>query len=323
MAENERTESAGHFEMLWDCEFCEAKGLLAKTQRHCAECGAKQNPDKRYFPKEGEEQKIDGHKYEGADKVCPNCDAPMGKLAHNCTNCGAAQDGAREVKGVATPVVPVAKKKSKWWIWLIVGVVVLVGIVVLVKYCNRTEEKTITVAAHRWEMSIGVEEYGNERKSDWEDHMPRNAQSSSCVMKQRTTKKVPDGEDCKMEKVDKKDGTFEKVKKCTPKFRSEPVDDRWCTFTVREWREIDRIKTAGNGTTPAWPASGLPPEQYTETLGAKRRGSKKASYLLDMSGLETKQTCDVSEAVWKKYSDNQKAKVEVKSRTGEVVCDSL
>ena len=78
MADEERVESQGFYEMLWDCDHCETKGLLAKSQRHCAECGAPQNPDKRYFPKEGEEKRVDGHSYEGADRTCPACSAPMG-----------------------------------------------------------------------------------------------------------------------------------------------------------------------------------------------------------------------------------------------------
>ena len=58
----EREESQGYYEMLWDCEFCDARGLLAKSQRYCANCGAPQNADKRYFPKEGEERRVDGHR---------------------------------------------------------------------------------------------------------------------------------------------------------------------------------------------------------------------------------------------------------------------
>ena len=46
--------------MLWDCDHCDARGLLGKSQRYCANCGAPQNPDKRYFPKEGEQRRIDG-----------------------------------------------------------------------------------------------------------------------------------------------------------------------------------------------------------------------------------------------------------------------
>src|SRR3979409_1890554 len=73
----EREESQGFFEMLWDCDHCDARGLLGKSQRFCANCGAPQNPSKRYFPKEGDERRVDGHLYEGADRTCPACSAPQ------------------------------------------------------------------------------------------------------------------------------------------------------------------------------------------------------------------------------------------------------
>jgi hypothetical protein len=322
----ERVESQGFYEMLWDCEFCDTKGLLAKSQRHCAECGAKQNSDKRYFPPEGQATRVDGHKYEGADRYCPNCNTPQSAKANNCTNCGAPQTEGKEVRGIAAAPPPKPKSKSKWWIWVILVVVVLGGIVFAVKWCNRTEEKVVKVLAHRWESAIAVEQYGDDQGHDWRDRMPRDARHVSCHRKQRSTRKVEDGETCKDEKVDKKDGTFEVVRKCTPKYRSEPVHDDWCRYTVTRWKQIDTIKAAGAGMEPTWPSSGLPPEQYSEVPGAKRRGKKTQTFTLDMEipGSDPpKQSCDVSEAVWRKHGDGSTPKVEVRARSGEVVCDSL
>src|SRR5688572_33143594 len=107
----ERVESQGFYEMLWDCDHCETKGLLGKSQRHCPECGAKQNPDKRYFPKEGEAKRAEGHSYVGSDRSCPACNAPQSAKSHNCTHCGAPLDGSAEVKGVVTPVAPKSPRK--------------------------------------------------------------------------------------------------------------------------------------------------------------------------------------------------------------------
>src|SRR5690349_14399180 len=110
----ERTESEGFYEMLWDCDHCDAKTLLGNSQRHCPNCGAPQNPDKRYFPKPGEEKKVDGHRFEGADRHCPACSAPMGTAAKNCTKCGSPLDGSKEVKGVATQVAPKKPRRKIW-----------------------------------------------------------------------------------------------------------------------------------------------------------------------------------------------------------------
>ena len=41
-----------HYEMLWDCEYCDMPKLLGVSQRFCPNCGAAQNPDKRYFPED-------------------------------------------------------------------------------------------------------------------------------------------------------------------------------------------------------------------------------------------------------------------------------
>jgi hypothetical protein len=129
---------------------------------------------------------------------------------------------------------------------------------------------------------------------------------------------VQDGEECHTEKVDKKDGTFEQVKKCKPKYRSEGVDDDWCTFRVRRWTKADSVKAAGTGLDAAWPAQ-VPAADVPATLGAMRSAARTETLFLDLGG----QSCDVSSATWRKYSDGQKVKVEVRASSGKVVCSSL
>lgn len=316
MAE-ERIISEGHFEMLWDCEFCGAKGLLGKSQRHCAECGAPQNPDKRYFPPEGEAQRAVGHTYEGADRHCPACNAPQSAKAHNCTRCGSPLDGANEVRGVTTKPAPAPKQKSRWWLVLVVIAVIVFGIWYLF---FRTKSVQVTVTAHRWERAIGVEEFAELQESAWRNEVPADALSMRCHEKKRSTKQVPTGEeDCRTERKDNKDGTFEQIKKCTPIYRDEPVYDDWCTFTVQRWKQLDPVKAAGTGMTPAWPTEGLPPAEAQQVLGARRQGKRTTTYILDFGG----QTCEVSEATWNKYADGQKVSVEARARSGKLVCSSL
>jgi len=316
-AMQERTESRGFYEMLWDCEYCEAKGLLAKSQRHCAQCGGKQNPDKRYFPKEGEERRVDGHKYEGSDRTCPACSAPQSAAAHNCTHCGAPLDGAAEVRGVVTPVAP-KPPRSYRTLLIVLGVIVL-AIVAIWYFFIRTKDATMTVAAHRWERAIAIEEFAERDEHAWRNEVPADASMVTCHRKQRSTKQVEDGETCKDEKVDRKDGTFEVVRKCRPKYRSEPVEDDWCAFRVRRWHAVDTVKASGDGTAAAWPAQGVPAADVPATLGARRAGPRTEALILDFG----KQRCEVKDAVWRKYADGQKVKVEVRARSGKIVCDSL
>jgi ethanolamine ammonia-lyase small subunit len=139
-----------------------------------------------------------------------------------------------------------------------------------------------------------------------------------CFRKQRTTRQVADGEDCHVERHDKKDGTFEQVRKCTTKYRSEPVDDEWCTFRVRSWQKVDEVKATGSGLAPAWPESPLRADTPA-TFGARRQGARGEKLVIDF-GVDT---CTVDDAVWRKYRDGQKVKVEVRARSGDIVCSSL
>ncbi len=311
----ERTESEGFYEMLWDCDHCAAKALLGKSQRHCAECGAPQNPDKRYFPTEEQAKRVDGHRYEGSDRHCPACATPMGATAHNCTKCGSPLDGSSEVRGVAAPVVPTTKRRI--WPYVLLALAAI-GCAIWFFFI-RTKEAKVAVTAHRWERTVAIEKYGDFEESSWRDTVPSGASTPACHRKERSRKQVEDGEECTMENVDKKDGTFEKVRTCKPKFRSEPVEDDWCTFTVRRWQKVEDLSAKGTGMTATWPAN-APAAETTASIGATRSGGRKETLVLDFG---KGGSCDVSDAIWRKYADGQQVKVEVRARSGAVVCSSL
>lgn len=315
----ERVESQGFFEMLWDCDHCGTKGLLGKSQRHCPECGAPQNPDKRYFPDEDQQKAAVGHQFVGADRHCPACNTAQSAKATNCTHCGAPLDGSKEVRGVVAPAPVAPPKQRRPWLWIIVILAVVATGFGIWWRCVRTRVAQVTVTAHRWERAIAIEEYADKQESDWHDRVPSEARASSCYRKQRSTKQVQTGEECHTERKDKKDGTFEQIKKCTPTYRSEGIDDDWCTYTMRRWRAIEPAKTTGTGTSPAWPTANLPLESAAATLGARRQGKRTETLILELGG----QTCEVSDATWRKYADGQPAKVEVRASSGDVVCSSL
>ena len=317
----ERTESQGFYEMLWDCDHCETKGLLAKSQRHCPECGAKQNPDKRYFPKEGEAQRVDGHNYEGADRMCAACFASQGARAKNCSSCGAPLGDAAEVKGIAAPsAVAPPPPKRRWWIPVLIVAVIGLAIFGIWYRFIRKRSATLAVTGHRWERVIPIEEYNDFSEQAWRDQVPADARMLICNKKERTSRQVADGEECHDEKQDKKDGTFEVVKKCKPRYRSEPVEDDWCSFHVMRWKELpgSALRTSGTGLSPASP-QGAPPANVPPVTGARRAAAERQIYTLDLGD----QRCDVSEPTWRKYKDGDRAKVEVRASSGAVVCDTL
>jgi hypothetical protein len=311
----EHIESQGFFEMLWDCEHCGTKGLLGKSQRHCAECGAPQNPEKRYFPTPEQQKQVVGHSFVGADRTCPSCKSPMGASAKNCTHCGSPMDGSKEVGSVEK--APAPQKKRRIWPYIVAGIAVLVLAIWFLFIRKSTAQ--LTVKQHRWERAIAIEEFKDHQQEAWRDQVPAGASLPICHRKQRSTRQVPDGEDCHTERHDKKDGTFEQTRVCKPKYRSEGVDDDWCTFTIRSWVQVDSAKTAGTGMTPAW-ATTVPPAEAPAALGARRSGAKTEKLYLDFDG---KDPCEVSDAVWRKYPDGKKFKASVRARSGEVVCDDL
>lgn len=314
--ETERTESQGFYEMLWDCDHCATKGLFGKSQRHCPECGAPQDAAKRYFPSPDQQQRVHGHEYEGGDLHCPACNAPMGAKAKNCTQCGSPMDGSKAVAGVQKPVAP-APKKRRIWPYVLVGIVLV--IVAIWFLFIRKVDAQVTVAGHRWERSIALEQFGDNAQEAWRNEVPPTASLPVCQRKQRSTKQVQDGEDCHLERVDKKDGTFEQLNKCKPKFRTEGVDDDWCTFTVRAWKKIDEVKASGTGMTATWPAN-APTADVPAMIGAKRSGARTEKLILDFG---SRGSCDVSDATWRKFTDGAKVKVEVRARSGDIVCSSL
>ena len=212
------------------------------------------------------------------------------------------------------------KKRRRQWIVLLV--VAILGALVFATwfFFIRTKSAQLTITAHRWERAIGIEQYGEQQDAAWRDKLPSDAASLSCVRKERSKRKVDTGEeDCKTERHDKKDGTYEQVKKCTPIYREEPIDGDWCKYTVRRWKALDPIRTSGIGMTPVWPAGDLPPAEASAVLGAKRQAKRTQTWILDLAG----QSCDVSETTWKKYTDGQTAKVQVRASSGNVVCSSL
>jgi hypothetical protein len=310
----ERVQSEGFYEMLWDCDHCEAKGLLGKSQRHCPECGAPQNPDKRYFPTPEQQKRVDGHSYEGADRHCPACNSPMAAKAKNCAKCGSPLDGSKEVRGVMA-AKPAPKKRRKIWPY-VVAALVLIGFLIWLFFI-RTRDAQMVIDAHRWERVVMIEKFGDYEEAAWRNQMPSDASFPSCTRRERSTRKVPDGETCTTERVDKKDGTFEQVQRCKPKYRSEPIEDDWCTFRVRRWKRVDAVRSTGGGMQPAWPA--VPATDVPATLGATRSMDRTEMLYLDLGG----QTCEVDATTWRKYKDGQKVKVEVRAGTGKIVCKSL
>lgn len=315
--EKPREESLGHYEMLWDCSHCDTKKNLGKTHRHCPNCGAPQDETKRYFPSDADKVKVEDHVFTGGDKKCSSCGTAQSSKAHNCGHCGAPLGDAKSVP-LVTEKKP-AKKKSNL-IWFVLLGIVLFAVLIWFM-CIRKKEVAMTVTGHRWAVVQEIEEYREVGEEAWKNEVPTGARQISCTRKQRSTKQVQDGEDCKIEKKDKGDGTFEEVKVCTPRMKSEGVDDDYCSFRIDRWTKVEELKANGAGVDVKWPA--VPPSKVQSGAGARRAGAKTAVYTIDLNDGKNNRTCDVGEGTWKKYKDGQKIKAKVRARSGDIVCSEL
>lgn len=322
----------GVYEMFWDCAFCSATALLGQTHRFCPSCGAAQDATKRYFPPEGQEVAANTT-YDGADLVCPACETPNGAKANNCRQCGSPLDGSVEVVRVADRSSAAPRPGSgtgapkaggkRWWLWALAAVLVLscgfCGVAML-----WTKDVTVTVAAHDWKREIDIEQLRAVSDDAWCDSMPSGAYSVSRTREERSTKQIANGQECSTRDVDRGNGTFERRRECHTKYRSEPVYDQRCHFTVNRWQTARTLTEKGRGLQPApvWPQVNL--SLLGSMLGAEREGSHRENYSLVLQGDDGKKyECNLNSLKWAAVADGVRAPVKVGVITGAAECDSL
>jgi hypothetical protein len=342
--------------MLWDCKFCGTQKLLGVTHRHCPNCGAAQDPAWRYFPAEADMVALENHQYVGADKICPACSQPNSAANTFCSECGAdlatgqaaptqaprelgtgsaESDTRRDVVKdqfvaemdrvgaleAAKPVFWGLRKRD----WIIVGVVALlalcvVGGVYLLTYRSDAEG---TVSALTWERTVDIEWFQQVSGSGWDETVPGDAYGESCSRRQRDTRRVPSGSHEECRDVDKGDGSFRRECRTVTDYRSEPVYDNWCTYTVDRWVEHREVKAKGDVTQPPyWP-------EYTLASGSGRYGQERAGdnhekytvVIRESDG--DKHDCDFgSQSTWAKYSVGAAVTLKLYI-TGGADCDTL
>jgi hypothetical protein len=201
----------------------------------------------------------------------------------------------------------------------------LIGVVatVLVFFLWK-REAGFEVTGHRWTRTVEVEQKKKVEESAWCDEMPAGAENVTRSKEKRSTKKVQDGEDCNIRKVDNGDGTYTQKRECTPKYRDEAVMGDRCRYTVQAWR-VDRTEKAsgGLGDAPAWPSVTL--ARSGECLGCEREGKKSESYVVTLADANSGETseCDFDAARYKSMAPKSRWRGQVRALGGSLVCDSL
>ncbi len=350
-----REEHEGRYQMLWDCPFCGTERLLGLDHRHCPACGAAQDPARRYFPKDEERVAVADHPYHGADRVCPSCSTPNGGKSEFCGNCGTALDeaaaarqraaqavqegqsfaadsaraAAQELssKRPSTPPPPPPPPASSGLGKKVAGAGCCLGLVALAALLLVAllwkKEALVEVSGHRWERTITIEVNRAVSESGWKEDAPRGANGLQCREKEKSTKKVEDGEECEKKRVDKGDGTYDQVKECHPKYRSEPVMGDWCTWTAVKWTtdHVEKVKGDSPNDPPRWPEA--TPHPAGDCEGCQRKGAKSETYTVLWKGDGESFTCDLPEKKWASFKVGSKWKAKVGVIAGGIDCDAV
>ncbi len=225
-------------------------------------------------------------------------------------------------------MAPPAPKKSVASKLLAVGclgiVVVAIGIALLMIFWKR--DAAFQVASHEWKREIVVERFGPVKDSAWCDELPSGAQGVSRHKAQRSTKKVPDGQDCHTKKVDRGNGTYVEKQECKPKYKETPVYDDKCDFTLNRWEKARTASASGSSVTPApsWPATSL--ARTGQCVGCEREGTRTETYTVHFRTPDKSDTADCTfkdAGKWASYKDGSKWKGSVSAIGGVLSCDSL
>ncbi len=321
------------YEMLWNCRYCSAQKLLGLTHRHCPNCGAKQDPNDRYFPAESEKVAVQNHEYVGADLVCRYCSAACSRRAHNCGQCGAPLAEGTAVLPQAEPQPQAMSfagkppstppRRAAWKVLVPVVLLALVALVVVLLVWKK--ERQFAVDARTWQRSVAIERFAPVRKSSWCDEMPAGAGDLSRHREQRSTRKVPDGEDCHSKKKDRGDGTFVEVQDCSPRFKEEPVYADKCDYSIVKWSAVRKAVAEGKAPAeaPRWPAVELTRAGCAQ-LGCEREGGRSEKYSVafhDDAGEHY--ACDFPEPRWSRFADGKRYPGKLRALIGTLDCSTL
>lgn len=347
------------YEMLWDCEFCGSKKLLGLTHRFCPNCGAPQNPSKRYFPSDEEKVAVKDHVYYGVDVICAACGGLNSAKAQFCGTCGAPLSEGKQAELVAAEsrgageafsegkardlvkekfdadmqrLQTQAKKKERGGLFskrnlilaAVIGSVILCcGFVAALLFWER--EATVLVTGHSWTREIQIQAFLPTEQSDWCDNMPSDAYSVSRSERQRSSRQVPDGEDCRTVRRDNGDGTYSEEEVCTTRYREEPIYDDYCEYTVDRWNVVRSVTASGDSQVeiPFWPALDL---KGGTGYGREREGAHIEKYVVELRSSEDSKTyrCEFTDQrKWEQFPIESRWIGDVSVVTGSLDCDSL
>lgn len=187
-------------------------------------------------------------------------------------------------------------------------------------------EVALEVTQHEWVRTVEVEKFKAVDTSKWKDELPAGIVDARCQEKQRSTKQVPDGEECEVKRQDNGDGTFKEIKACTPKMRDEPVMGQWCTYKVNKWVAERTARASGTSLTPApsWPDPKLAgTKPGTECVGCEREGKRGETYTVRFEADGSDYQCETDEKRWSSLKVGTRWKGSAGLMSSSIDCSDL
>ena len=309
----------------WRCQYCEAPNSARAS--HCTHCGG---------PKEEAKQ---------VDLVVDSANASPEPASSKKTSSDSTSGstlrpsfaGALNPPQPAPIPVPGSKEKlsATSWLGLLFGWIVLLsmawmfwhGASWVMRYFSVHTE-TVAVTAQTWERSIDLERFVTQSDKDWCDSMPSGAYNVMRFKAQRSTEQVADGETCRTVRTDQGDGTFTSRRECETRWRSVPVYDDRCSYTIDRWAVVHTERLGGGHLQPpVWPQLTISNQWgggKAPAIGMQREGSRSAVYQVTLKGSAPEPwTCNLqSEDRWAKLKPESWIPLKVRG-TGSAVCSSL
>jgi membrane protease subunit (stomatin/prohibitin family) len=205
---------------------------------------------------------------------CPACGTENAASASHCQSCGRPLGVAAPPPTPAAQPAPAARAAARRPVWhYIAGGAAVFALVAclcgLVFALTRTTDTAGVVQSVHWKLTIGIEALRDVEKAAWQDQIPADARVGACELKYRETRANPDAAR-ESKKVcgtpytkDLGNGVSEVVQDC-----EYEIYDNYCSYTVKEWREVDQAVAEGGDLKPQWPlftlASGEREGQRTE-----------------------------------------------------------
>jgi hypothetical protein len=339
----------------WDCPHCGRKKNRG-PEKYCGGCGAPRGEDVQFYlpPDAPEVTAADAlaRAQAGPDWTCSFCEADNPSTNAFCSSCGAGRDGSkpREVVehrkdaapaplAAAPPPAPVNPKLKRG---CQIGCLGLAALLFVFWLLGRPKETTLTVAGHRWERTVAVEELRTVTEEGWEGELPAGARSLSSRREIHHHNRVRTGTETRTRTVSERvqtgservvvgqrdlgNGYFEDIYEDRPVYetreseetyeepvyREDPVYRLRYQYQVDRWMPSREARAEARDLAPRWPDTGLRPKE--------REGERTEVYEVlfeDRDGAERVYRAR-GEVEWQGFAPGAAYRVKVRS-TGEIL----